>query len=809
MLQNYVKIAVRNLFRNKAYSLINIMGLSLGVACCLLLTLYIQDEYNYDRHHQRLEDLYRITTLINFDKGQDKMGTTSPPIAMTLWDEIPEIESAARVLNPPGESLCLIQHEDKLFYETDGLIADSTLFEIFTYEFIEGNPKRSLVNPNSVVISDKMARKLFGNEPALNQVIKISQGNTADYKVTGVFKSSANSHLHANFFTSMTSAGGMAEYISKDPEATGEWAGQNFVPAYVKLVPGHNRQEVVRKMNEVLTKYGAEDMKAIGLYKELGLEPVEDIYLKSDIGKSPRISYIYVIASIAIFILLIACINFMNLSTAKATRRAAEIGIRKVMGAFRSSLISQILGEAMVIVLLSILISVVLVQTSLPYFNEVTGKNISFQTDNFFYFIGALAVIAIITGLVAGSYPAFYLSSFQPAQVLKGKFSMANASGLLRRSLVVFQFMIAITLVCGMIIISRQLKYMQEKDLGFDSHAKLVIPMRTKEAKGQHEAFKQQLEKNSDILAVSATEYLPGSTVWSDMMFYSEGGNMDNAILHRRNLVDFGYPEMMNIKIIAGRSFTNNRAVESNRKVIVNRTSTKKLGITPEDIVGQHIYFDWQGKKYDYEVIGVMEDYHQQSLKEAINPMMFEMSRDSSRYSYVVATVNTSHLSETIAQVERNWKSLVSDTPFEYSFLDEDLREQYEEDQKVSSIITSFTVMAMLISCLGLYGLSSFMAERRFKEIGVRKVMGASVNQILGLMSTEFVKLVLIAFVLAVPLAWYTMDQWLQGFAYRIVVGPAVFLLAGAGALLIALLTVTYESLRAASVNPVDTLRNE
>ncbi len=808
MLRSYLTIAFRNLFRNKAYSFINIFGLSLGVACCLLLALYLADELRYDRHHARLDDFYRIVTHFESERGLDKLPTTSPPITMALWDEIPEIESATRILNPPGVSHNLVKYGDNMFYESNGFVGDSTFFDLFNYTITEGNPRTALVQAQSVVLAEHLARKLFGNEPALDKTIQINQGGpTGDYRVTGVFRDEEHSHIKPNFIISMTSDGWGA-YIRTNPNASNEWAGNNFVPGYVRLVPGHDKALVEKKMNDVLVKHGAEAMKAMGVKKTLHLQPVKDIYLKSDIGRSPRINYLYIIAAIGVFILLIACINFMNLSTAKAGKRATEIGIRKVMGAVRQSLIQQVFGEAIVIVLIAVLISIGIVQAALPFFNGLTERQISLDSNSMAFLAVALIAIASITGLLAGSYPALYLSSFQPAEVLKGKAQFSGASGRMRQFLVVFQFIIAIALGCGMLIISDQLKYMQETDLGFESGARLVLPLRSETARNAYPALSKELQRINNVEKVSACDYIPGMMIWSDMMYYPDGGNMETAVLHRRNPVDENYMDALKIPIIAGRQFSDNRA-ENQSKVIVNRTSAKELGFTPEEIVGRKIYFDWHDKKYTYEVIGVMEDYHQLTLKEAILPTLFEVPEEPTHYENIVLQMNGTDVASSIAQIEAVWKSQINDTPFEYSFLDEKVQAQYEEDRRVSSIITSFTFIAMVICCLGLYGLSSFMAERRFKEIGIRKVMGASLGQITGMMSKEFIKLVLIAFAIAAPATAYIMTRWLEGFAYHINLTASVFVIAGLGSLAIALATVSFESFRAASANPVQSLRTE
>lgn len=807
MLKNYITIAIRNLLKHKAFSLINIAGLSVGVACCLMLVLYIQDELSYDKHHKDGERLYRMTSHLSFDDYR-AVPRTSPPIAWGIKDEIPEFETVTRLVNPPGVAQNLIRYGDNQFYESDGYMADSTVFDILTYEFVEGNPGKALTEVNSVVISQNLATKLFGRKSALNKTITINQGGpSTDLKVTGVFLNDKKSHLDINFFVSMNS-GGWGEYIRR-ADVGDEWGGQNFMIAYVKLRPGYVLEDVITKINAAFLKHGAEDLKALGMMKKLGLEPLQDIYLYSTAGnQSARVTYLYIVAAIAVFMLLIACINFMNLSTAKATKRANEVGLRKSLGAYRSALISQFLGETFIIVLVAMLLSCILVQLALPVFNQVTGKLITFSTSNIAFVLFSLSGIAIITGLVAGSYPAFYLSSFQPAAVLKGKAVYASSNSFLRRSLVVFQFVIAIALVCGMIIITKQLKFMEAKHLGFSADHKIVLPLRTQTAQANYTALRNELSKLASVNGITATNYIPGSNIFSDFGLYPQGSSMEKAVLVRNNWVEPNYLDLMDMKLIAGTNFPEVRSAESWRKVILNREAAKQLGFSPEEIVGQPLYFDWQGETYQFEVIGVMENYHQVSLKEVIKPVLFRVN-ETPNHATMIVDVDGRDIPHTLSSFEDAWKIINSDTPFEYSFLDENIQKQYNEDQKMSLMITLFTIIAMIISCLGLYGLSTYMAERRFKEIGVRKVMGASVNQIVGLMSKEFLKLVIIAFVIAVPLAWYTMNKWLEGFAYKMTIDALIFLYAGVGALAIALLTVSFESLKAASANPVKSLRSE
>jgi putative ABC transport system permease protein len=809
MLKNYILIAFRNLQKHKLFSLINIFGLSLGLACCLLLTLYVQDEMAYDRHLKRKDDVYRIVTHFEGVIGFEKLGSVSPPIAQALAEELPEVEAAARLLVPPGVPQNLIKYGDEVFYVSDGYLGDSTVFDVLTFNVTQGNPSTALDEPNSIAIAESLSKKLFGNEPALNKSFTLSQGNAPfEVKVTAVFKDNKKSIIAPNFIVNIYSGGWGQFFRSK--QAASEWAGQNFVPSYLKLTPGHNREVVTKKINDMLVKYGTENMKALGMKKSLSIEPVKDIYLRSDVGQSPRINTIYVVVSIAFFILVLACINFMNLSTAKATKRAAEIGVRKVLGAFRTSLIYQLLGEAIILVVIAVLISLISVQLALPWFNSLADKQIEMSLHDNLPFVGFVLLIVVVTGVLAGSYPAFYLSSFQPAKVLKGGHaSLGNSSRRLRQSLVILQFVIGIALVCSMIIISQQMTFMQNKNLGFESKAKVVLPMRTSNAIKSYIVLQKELSKIPGVNAVSGTDYIPGGHIFSDMPLYKHGENMDLGKLHQINLVDHNYIDMLGLKIIAGRNFTDNRAADGGGKLIVNEASVKEFGWTPEQAVGQQLHFDFQGESMTYEIIGVMNDYHQISLKDKITPIAFRAPTKDESFSYTVLDVQTDKFNEAKLAIEQTWKKLVIDTPFEFTFLDEDIQAQYNEDRKVAGIIASFTIIGMIISCLGLYGLSTFMTERRSREIGIRKVMGASVSEILSLMTGEFMKLVLIAFAISVPLAWYAMSRWLESFAYRIDISVMAFAIAGATAIVIALVTVSIESLRAATTDPVKALKQE
>ncbi|MFN8843238.1 MAG: FtsX-like permease family protein [Chryseotalea sp.] len=808
MLINYLLIALRTIKRNKLYATLNLIGLAIGIACCLLLALYIQDEWQYDKQHKDLENLYRIVT--HFDREGDfvSSGTTSPPVAQTMRSEIPEIEVAARVFNPPGVDLNLIKYEDKIFYEKNGQIADSSIFDIFTYTFTEGSATNALNRPNTIVISTVLAEKLFNNGNALGKVIAVSQGQGfVDYQITAVFQQQDQSHLQANFFTSIASDG-WGTFVTRDPRMSEEWAGQNFIPAYVRLTKEHYKKAVEDKMNAVLQKYGAADMQALGLYKKFSLEPVADIYLKSDIRQTPRMQYIYIMMIIAGFVMLIACVNFMNLATAKASKRATEIGIRNVIGANKRNLVKQLIGESFLLVSFACIIGLTLTQLALPLFNYLTDKNLTILQSDWRILLSTMLGLIILISVLAGAYPALYMASLQPVKILKSKNIINNGSGILRQGLVVSQFAIAIVLVIGVFVINKQITFMQNKSLGFNANEQIIVPLRTPEAQSQFSNLSKALKENKAIVQVSATDYAPGSRIWTDMGFYKSGSNTDNSILHRRNRIDVNYMQQMDIKLLSGRYFSDNLEMEKSN-IIVNESSAKSFGFTNEDAIGQQIFFDWQGEKFTFTIIGVMQNYHQVSPKEKIDPIAFELAEDPNSLSVLVAQVDGKEIESGIASMEKVWKNIVKDTPFSYTFLQDDLNQQYHQDKKTASIINLFAGIALFICCLGLYGLSLYMTERRFKEIGIRKVLGASVQSVVRLMSREYVKLILIAMAVSFPLAWYLADEWLNTFAYHTNISVPIFLYAGLVTLTITVLTVSIESLKAAIINPSETLKNE
>jgi len=807
MLENYIKITFRNILKNKVYSLINISGLAIGITCCLLTILYIQDERSYDKHHPEAYSIYRVATILKMGGDPSRMATSPGPLAFTLKQEYPEIEQVTRLVSPPDQQKQVVVYDNNSYFETNGYLADSTFFSIFSYHFSQGNPNLVLREPNTVVLSEPMAKQIFGSENPINKILTISE---QDYKVTGVFSQPVTkSHINARYFISIYSKG-LGEYIN----STRDFVGGNFIYTYLKLRPDAQSKALEAKFPAFLEKYAGEKMKAAGVSKSHFLQSVPDLHLYSSLehesGANGGIVYIYILSSIAGFILLIACINFMNLSTARSGKRAKEVGMRKILGAYRSTLIRQFLGESLIMSGLAILVACVLTLISLPLFNELTSKQLSVANDLRFSTLAAIIGITLFTGLLAGSYPAFYLSGFQPIKVLKGLMVNHFAANFLRKGLVVFQFVVSVCLIVGTITILSQLAFIQNKNLGFSKEQRIVIPLRTKQTQQVYGRFHNDISSDAGIVSVAGTSSYPGNFYAYDNNFIPEGKREDEATNCKINVVEPGLIETMGYQVIAGRSFDKTRyAADKYKSIMLNEAAVRQMGWQPAEAIGKRLRSSgWAGKEWNMEVTGIVRDFNYESLYEQIRPMAF-MVEEPEWFGYVVIQAKTDNWQSLLGRLENSWKKFNQTVPFEYNFLQDQLNLQYEADKRLSKTIAYLTAIAIFISCLGLYGLAAFTAEQRTKEIGVRKVLGASVSNITLLLSKDFLKLVVLGILIASPLAWYGVHTWLQDFEYRIDVNFTIFIAAGLAAILVALLTVSFQSIKAALANPIKSLRNE
>lgn len=818
MIQNYLKIAWRNVLKNKMFSFINVFGLSVGMTCCMLLLLYILSEISFDKHQEHVNDLYLVRSENVQPNGEKMDNPRAPaPYAQALKAEFPEVVQATRLWQNFLEDKALFTVEQPgkgplSFYESKGTHVDSTFFDVFTYQFLEGDQRSALIDPYSIVLSDGLAKKLFGNAPALNRTVKIGgkTGDNQNFKVTGVFRDeSARSHIDANYFVTFK-VGWIGDYL-RQPELN--FTNNNMFYHYLRLRPGTDREAFSRKLPAFIDKYARKDLNIAGYDKKLALLPVRDIHLFNQIDRivsdTTSSTYLYVLACIAVFTLLIACINFMNLSTARSAKRAAEVGMRKVMGAGKGSLVGQFLGESMVLTFLGLFIAMVSVALLLPFFNQLADKTLQVSDLLQPRIMGGFLLLALLTGLLAGSYPAFYLSVFNPLDVIKGRFVNSVSATALRRGLVVFQFVISIGLVVATIVIQGQIRFMKEQPLGFNKDQQIVIPFRSQESRSAYTALKNELLQDSRISAASGTAYYPGILNPSDMSVYLPGQtvNEDNTV--KTNWVAPEFLESMGFQLAAGRMFSKAFPADTNYKMVVNEATLRKFGIPLEKAVGQRFLFNGGGDQPgSIEVVGVVKDFHYQDLHKVIEPYAFFLNLKPN-YNYLIAHISSKDAASVLPFIESKWKSLVPEEPFSYTFLDEDFQKNYAADARTSRLVNAFTIISILISCLGLFGLAAFAAQQRIKEIGVRKVLGASVTSIVGLLSGDFVKLVIASIVIATPLTWYLMNRWLDDFAYKISLQWWMFAGAGALAVVIALLTVSTQAIKAAVTNPVKSLKSE
>ena len=799
MFANYIKIAFRNLWKHKVYSLINISGLAIGIACCFLILLYIQHELSYDRYNQNIERMYRLIETFQLSSGEDQYPSASFPVAAALNEHFGEDITVTRFYKVFKQTPYLSYGENR-FYESKFFFADSTVFDIFTFEFIEGNPQTALKQPYSIVITEDMAQKYFQGEPALGKLIRFE--GELDYKVTGVIKNvPENSHLTFDFLAAMMDM----ETVFKLTDTPVDWLNSmywNPCYTYLLLKEGVLQQSIDTQFPEFVNKYFPEYIRdKISFH----LEPLADTHLYTDtdesIAQHGDIVYIYIFGLIAAFILLIACINFMNLSTARSAMRAKEVGLRKVLGAFRGQLIRQFLGEAIVLSILATIISIVLIEMFLPQFNAIAGKQITLDYLGNDLFILGLFAVAFSVGIIAGSYPAFFLSAFKPVSVLKGGRSTGaiGRSPLLRKGLVVLQFSISIILIIATIIVFQQLHFLRNNQLGFDKAHTVVFSLRGTDFREHPLALKNKLLTHSAISGVTVSSDVPGPLIHF-YPFRPEGS--DETIDLPAYYVDHDFIKTMDINLLQGRDFSSDIASDTTEAFIINETAMKRFGWT--EAAGKGFQF---GSNRKGQVIGVIEDINYGSLKDLAGPLVLHIWPQW--YEFLFVKVTPGNMAETLPFIEKTWTTFTNGRPLNYFFLDENLNKMYRPEEQLSNIFGYFSGLAILIACLGLFGLASFSAERRIKEIGIRKVLGASVSNVVLLLSKEFTLLVLIANIVAWPLAYFSMNFWLQDFAYRVDIGWWVFALAGGLALLIAILTVSSHAIKTALTNPVEALRYE
>ncbi|MEP7317859.1 MAG: ABC transporter permease [Panacibacter sp.] len=807
MIKNYFKTALRFLLKNKTFSFINIIGLAIGTLCCLYIVLYVEDQYSYDKHEKDARDIYRVTTWLSLPGDVHNNSTCSPPIAPAMKRDFAEVENFVRVIGSFSSSKHLLTYKEKSIYETAPVYVDSTFFDIFTYHFTNGNAKNVLSEPYSVVLLKPIADKLFAKEDPVGKVITIDGDNGKhDFKVTAVVDESlGKSNIQANIFITMNS-GGVGEYVRQNDM----WAGNNFTNSFVKLKPNADAVALEKKLPSFLNKYGAEQLKQLGMEKRLHLQPVGSIHTTTgyevEMTKTVDPSFLNILILIAVLIQVIACINFMNLSTARASNRAKEVGVRKVIGAERKDLIKQFMSESFLLSLTGVLIALPLLFILLPYLNQLTQADIQLSMFSNYKIWLLLAGIIFVTGVVAGSYPALYLSAFSVIKVIKGNYTNHISATGIRKSLVVFQFVLSVILIAGITVIYSQLNYIQNKDLGFDKNQKIVFNFYTDDSRSKMSSFANDLRQLAEVKAVSQSNIYLSQFVYNDFGVYLAGSNAANATDAQVITSDENFAKTNGIKIISGRDFH----LYDSGKVLVNETLLKRLGLKPEQAPGTRLYSQFGTDPETYvEMAGVMKDFNYNSLHNDVKPFMLRYDPKRGDISHITVSVGSKNYPLLLSKIETIWHKDISGAPFEYAFLDDEVQKQYSAEITLSRIINLFTMMAIFISCLGLFGLVAFSAEQRKKEIGVRKVLGASVTGIVQLLSKDFLKLVLISIVIATPVAWWAMSKWLQSFTFRVDISWWMFALAGIIAILIALLTVSLQAIKAAIVNPVKSLRTE
>ena len=814
MLRNFLTIAIRSLRRNMSTTTIHILGLALGIATFLLIALYVQHEVSYDRFNKKADRIVRVVFRGKMNGGEIKEANVMPPVAATLKTDFPEVLNATRLRNT---GVRLISYGDKTFREDALAFVDSNFFRMFTLPLLEGDANTALLRPNTVVITQAVAKKYFGQADPLGKVLQFPDDKVA-LTVTGLIDEvPENSHFHFGLFASMITL----------PEAREpSWMESNFF-TYLELPEGYDPAKLQAKLPAVVDKYvGPQLQKAMGVsmsqFKTSGntlsfeLQPLTSIHLHSNLNGEVEangdVRYVYIFSAIALFMLLIACINFINLSTAGASKRAREVGIRKVLGSIRGQLVGQFLTESLLLTVVSTLIAIGLVYWTLPFFNRLASQNLTIHWTANPWLVPALLLIIALTGLLAGLYPAFVISAFKPTAVLKGQLTSGKKSAGLRSGLVVFQFFISISLIIGTIVVYRQLAYIQHEKLGYDRDQVLIVQQTY--FLGDHRGyFRQQLLQDPRVARVSSSDYLPaGSTNFNNFLIYSDN-NKNELVNTLRYEVDDQYIPTLGMQMAAGRNFSPDFGADSTG-IIINETAARNFGwldpgqsgpaATDKALNHTLTWQDNDGSVITYHVIGVVRDFHFRSFHDLITPLVMTLSGAGSNF---IVRTKTADVAGLLTTVKKKWDDLHAEVPLSYSFLDERFNNTYRNEQNIALILGIFAGLTIFVACLGLFGLATYTAEQRTREIGIRKVLGANITSIVTLLSKDFVRLVVIAFLIAAPVAWWVMNQWLLDFAYRLPVSWWIFALAAVLALLISLFTIGYRAIRAASANPTDSLR--
>jgi len=804
MIKNYFKIALRNLYKNKLYSLLNMVGLAIGIACCILIFFYVQNELSYDRYHTNSNNMHRITMSLAIQDRTVNTATTTFAYGPILKDEFPEIKEICR-FTAFGEKK-VVQYNDITFYEKKFLWADHTLFDMFSFELIKGNPKQALVEHNTIVITEKMAKKYFNTEDPLGKYLRVNGDSL--YMVTGVMKNvPQTSHFRPDFFASFASLN-----LKPTGKAIEDIVGNINYYTYVLFQNGTDHHVMAQKMTDHLNKKVGLMIKMMGGTAEIGLQPLTSIYLHSnrenELERTGDVAYVFLFSGVGLFILLIACLNFMNLATARSANRAKEVGLRKVVGAKRPQLVKQFLSESTVLTLLSFILGLILVLMLIPVFRNIAAKDLS--AGNFFnpIFLFGLFGLFLLTSLFGGSYPAFFLSAFRPVEVIQGRLKRGSKSSGLRIVLVSLQFVVSIVLIIGTLIINDQLHYMRNKKLGYDKDHVLTVRLRAPVTQKRYEAVKTEFLRHPNVLKATASDSTAlGPSNFS--MYHAADKPANEMTMFFSQWVDEDFIDTYNIEIVAGRFFSKKYPFDPKESCIINEAAVRRLGWQGKALGKEIEMFNSPTEKVKFKVVGVVKDYHFQSLHEEIQPLLLLARNPWGNFSLISVRIRPENIQDTISFLKSKWAEFDTKYPFEYAFVDDSFDALYRSEERLGMLFSSFTVLAVIIGCLGLFGLTSFTAEQRTKEIGIRKVLGASVPNIIFMLVCEFTKWVFIAAVIAWPVGYYLMNSWLQNFSYRIGLGFPTFIFATLLALVIAVITVSYQAVRAALSNPANSLKYE